>query len=542
MAAFNIDPTSLSVRLSQAQRDARTMRRGRDLEAERATISVSQDQRGAHRDLGRVLVRGPESAAVFASEDRSGLVRLERGPLGALVQRTLTIPEARLLLHESAAIVEDGKGGEDRPARLSSDLVTAAIAQAARTAPRLLRIARMPELQGDRIVAEPGYDAATSVYYDLSDGIVVPETATQADAEAAVAGLRGLYRESAFEDGEIDFAGALALLLTPVVKAEVGLTPGCIITANGPSVGKTTLGRSAVLALTGEMGGIDSGFTTDKYGQQQWVASVLSPASVQPITLVDNVAKGSEIHGDTISGAHTTPRIGVRPLGSNTAYLSLAVDTCFVFTGNNVSAGEDMRRRVYTIRMSWPGIASERQFQGDLLGEVRARRSEILADILTILQAWLNAGQPAPTSTRPMHSYESWHRVVAGALDYAGVEGFLARLEEEQRTMDVETDLWVEHLRLLRQIFGDGSFTTRDAHEALRQDEDHDSDTLPMPPGVGNGTVGNLAQRLGLAYRKANQRFIAGYVLEATDATRGGTRLWRVRDLAVEREAQEAAA
>jgi putative DNA primase/helicase len=60
---------------------------------------------------------------------------------------------------------------------------------------------------------------------------------------------------------------------------------------------------------------------------------------------------------------------------------------------------------------------------------VRTHRSSLVWAALTLVRAWLATGQPEP-ELRPLGSYEAWSRVMGGILQVAGVEGFLANLNE----------------------------------------------------------------------------------------------------------------
>jgi hypothetical protein len=58
----------------------------------------------------------------------------------------------------------------------------------------------------------------------------------------------------------------------------------------------------------------------------------------------------------------------------------------------------------------------------DLRAAVIERRCEIVRALLTLVQAWLRAGQPR--WNLPFASFESWAAVMSGILAAAGVEGF----------------------------------------------------------------------------------------------------------------------
>ena len=72
---------------------------------------------------------------------------------------------------------------------------------------------------------------------------------------------------------------------------------------------------------------------------------------------------------------------------------------------------------------------------------MREHRGQIIAAVLTIVRAWFVAGKPAGPGP-VFGSFESWSKMLAGILQFAGVEGFLENLPAMYDEMDQDTPVW----------------------------------------------------------------------------------------------------
>ena len=63
---------------------------------------------------------------------------------------------------------------------------------------------------------------------------------------------------------------------------------------------------------------------------------------------------------------------------------------------------------------------------------MQTHRPELVAALLTIIQAWLAAGRPAYTGKR-LAGFEAWSNVVGGILQHAKMEGFLDNRDQVMR-------------------------------------------------------------------------------------------------------------
>jgi hypothetical protein len=104
----------------------------------------------------------------------------------------------------------------------------------------------------------------------------------------------------------------------------------------------------------------------------------------------------------------TTERVSGRILRtSNIATASTR--SLLLATGNNVKPGQDIQRRCITITLDAKHeLPASRVFtETDLLGKALRNRGALVADALTIVQAWLAEGSPM-TACQPLVTYEAW--------------------------------------------------------------------------------------------------------------------------------------
>ena len=92
--------------------------------------------------------------------------------------------------------------------------------------------------------------------------------------------------------------------------------------------------------------------------------------------------------------------------------------TLFLVTGNNLQVAADMTRRTMTCRID-PGVENpeDRQFDFDPVQDVLENRATLVPDALTVLRAYILAGQPVDLSA--FNSFEDWD-LIRGALVWLG--------------------------------------------------------------------------------------------------------------------------
>jgi len=276
----------------------------------------------------------------------------------------------------------------DPPARHAGILFDA---QTFRYLPPLAGLARQPyfrETDGE-LITHPGYDKEAQRFgvFDARQ-FVIPEP-THESAQKALTLLEELLAEFHFV-AATDKAAALAAIFTAVVRPTLPYAPGFHVRAPVFGSGKTYL-CELIGAFAGPGGNAKVSYPTTSEEATKVILSLLltSPAVIE----FDDMDTDWIPHG-TVKRMLTAEHITDRILGvSKTATVSTR--TLFLGSGNNVGPIRDLLRRVLTIhidpRCATPATMSYKGFPVD---KVRQSRGAYVAAVITIIQAWRNAGMP----------------------------------------------------------------------------------------------------------------------------------------------------
>jgi putative DNA primase/helicase len=193
-------------------------------------------------------------------------------------------------------------------------------------------------------------------------------------------------------------------------------------------------------------------------------------------------------------------------------------------TGNNVQLKGDLGRRVVPIDLD-PEVEhpEDRMFRrGDLLGYVDEHRSRFVVAALTVLRAFVIAGRPAH-GMPPKGSFESWDRLVRGALIWAGGVDPLGGVQRIREQADEDLDRLRALLVAWHGLLGGASLTLTDA--ILRAGDSGDlRDALAVYCPSGKPE----AKLIGYALRKAHGRVVGDLALRRDGVDRNGRARWAV--------------
>ena len=162
--------------------------------------------------------------------------------------------------------------------------------------------------------------------------------------------------------------------------------------------------------------------------------------SGSPYLLYDNVVS---IDSPVLAAAISAPnsKFSGRLLGQ-TKWLDVFALVCWLCSGNNPRLSREMTRRTVLIRLAidlaqpWTRTGFK---HNDLIRWGLAHRAELLHAALTLVTAWVAAGQPK--SREILGGFESWAEVIGGICEVAEVPGFLAN-RDELTIRDEETLRW----------------------------------------------------------------------------------------------------
>jgi putative DNA primase/helicase len=374
--------------------------------------------------------------------------RIERDPdTGAPVPRDLNVSRLRFHVARAASFIDQ----EGQPVAPPVDWVADLLADPAPPLPLLRGLVEIPAFGPDGSLAtEPGYHPASGTVYAPPPGFVVPpipEAPTSAHIEAA----RELIATDVLGDfpftSQAAKAHAFGLTLLPAARYLIaGPTPLHLVSKPMPGTGGSLLADTLAQLATGRpAAAMTIGASEDETRKHITSALLDSPTFM----FIDNL--GRRLDSASLAAVLTTGRWQDRILGSSTV-VRLAVRCCWVCSANNPRLSSELTRRSISLgldaKMEQPWTRTDFRHP-DLPGWVAAHRGELVASILTLVRAWLVAGQPPPPAgAKPLGGFERWSYVMGGILHLINVPGFLANLSElyaaaDEEGRDVREFLWV---------------------------------------------------------------------------------------------------
>ncbi|MBR7651730.1 hypothetical protein KCX83_05260 [Brucella oryzae] len=273
-----------------------------------------------------------------------------------------------------------------------------------------------PTLRRDgSLLAAEGYDPATRLLLvDLPKMAPLAAAPTREDAEQALALLTGLLAETEFV-GAADRAVALSLIISTVVRGALPHVPLHIIKAPGIGSGKSFVVDVANMIATGQRcPAVAARAETDKWERQ--IAMALHMGD--PIVSLDNF--NGTLRSDLLAQALTQSRVkALLPYGRN--MVEIECKSVLTANGNNISIADDLGRRVVLCQID-ARVAEpwKRKFRGDPLGEVAKHRGRYVAAALTMVRAYLAAGEPLRDKLEPLNGFGDWGRFVREPLAWLG--------------------------------------------------------------------------------------------------------------------------
>jgi len=401
---------------------------------------------------------------------------------------------------------------EAGPTRELAAVVLQRLLRAEGVLPPLRGVTASPLMRANgSILDEPGYDAATRLYYAPSRGLdmgVVPETPSPDQVRAALQPLDELFFDFPFV-GDADAAAALALLLTLLLREIFeGCAPLWLYDAPAPGTGKGLIADTITTVATGAAA--PKMPEPDGRGDDEWrkrlTALLLEGRSV---AVLDNLER--PLGSASLATALTAEVWEDRALGAS-QMIMVPNRAVFIATGNNLRLRGDLPRRCVWCRLDakharpWTRDGFQHP---DLLGWARDHRGELLNAVFTLARAWIAAGRPGPDESVPrLGSFEGWRHTIGGILGVAGLPGFLANVAQLYETADEETPAWAAFLAAWRTVFGSEAATVADLIERMKKNI-HGPLAEALPGELAEALEKpSAAKRIGRALaRKAETRF-----------------------------------
>jgi hypothetical protein len=394
---------------------------------------------------------------------------------------------------------------------------------------KLDKLSQIPFLRPDgTICSTPGYDEPTHSFLELDpelQGIDIPEAPTREQ----VASARSLLLDDLLGDfplhTEADKANALATLITPFVRDLIPTSPLAVIDAKEAGSGKNLLADVISILTTGKAAQTLP-YTTEAEEQRKVITSAFRSGSAMLLFDEAHVIEGAAFARALTSHSYQDRVLGASDLAefpNNRTWVSL---------GNQVQIKGDMGRRVYRVRLEYPGARPESREASDfkhpdLRQWTMDNRRELVRACLTLVRAWFALGKPVAPLPFRMGSFEKWQEILAGVLWVAGVEGFLVNVPQWRSESDFERQDQVAHLWWLETQFGSGEFTSAGVTDALRRDRQ-----APHPHNMDDPFQEGYARKLGQMYAKLKDRILDGYQLVKLDGKAHDKVIkWKIRKI-----------
>ncbi|MGA8597254.1 MAG: hypothetical protein WB676_21265 [Bryobacteraceae bacterium] len=397
----------------------------------------------------------------------------ERDRLGKrTVMKPVTMDSLLVALTESARFVKTDPKGNLMPARPQNFIARDILNFGAHRwqLPLLAAIAETPVLLPDgRILAQPGYDRESQLYYDGPPLRTLPDQPTKADAVAAAKYLReNLLCDFPAKD-QTSLANLYAALFTPLVRHAVnGLVPLCGITAPVAGSGKTTIAQLTSILGRGFHAATTSMPTTEEE-MNKLLISILrqNPSS---ILVFDNSV--GLVGQPSLDMALTSAIYSGRLLGVNQE-ITIPHSLTIYVTGNNIGVRADTARRTYWVRLlpeHAPAFTNRRYKHPRIDQWALEHRMDLLWNFFLMCRAWHVAGRRQSSGPR-VAGFEGWSEMLGGILEYAGVKGFLASFQADADAASQEQSDWAAFLVELYGTQSDRQFTAGELTANLQHQE-----------------------------------------------------------------------
>lgn len=384
------------------------------------------------------------------------------------------------------------------PSRPPSDLAPDILTRPELPLPKLEAIANAPVvLPSGEVLLEDGFDLESGILLRLHK---LSGLRTNMPTAEALALLDEVFADFPFVEAA-GYAHALAMTLQGFVRPLItGAVPLYLIDAPARGTGKGLLTEVSSLITLGYPAPVMSQ-PRDGDELEKRITTVLLEA--RQTIFLDNVTRLDSPH---LAAALTAEIWQGRILGKS-ELVTVPNRATWLATGNNVEMSDELARRIIPIRLD-AGVERPEERRGfkhaDLPGWVREHRSELVSACVSLIQAWLDAGQPRGTAT--LGRYESWAGVMGGILEAAGVSGFLGGRERLHSEADKETTEWASFCEGWWSTFGERAVTASELFEIVK-------DRKLLLDLWGGRSALAAAQRFGRGLTSRRDRVFGGFKL-----------------------------
>lgn len=380
-------------------------------------------------------------------------------------------------------------------------------------------LARQPYFGADgKLVIKTGYNQASGIYASFDPTAYRLTEPTRQHAQACLGYLNDLIDGFEFEM-DADRSAALCAMFTAVTRPSLPLAPAFNITATTSGSGKSYLAEViSLFAGPEDPNRVSYPSSADEAAKLIVTLLIEKP----PVALFDDMQGNWKPFG-AINRMLTSETTTERLLGTNRS-ATVPTKALFLGTGNNIEPERDLRRRVVSIRLApKTETPSFRSFRHDPIATIRQHRARAVSCVLSIINAYQAAGEPALEPKVPeIGTYGEWSRLCRLPLLWMGLPDPAQSLIE-QVSHDPERQDLAELLVAWQGLFGTRSVTVRQLI-AKAEDRTELMDALEELPVMDGRSVNR--GKLGWFISKNRGRRADGRRIEPGDSSE--RRSWRV--------------
>ncbi len=367
------------------------------------------------------------------------------------------------------------------------------------TLPTIAGVITTPTLRPDgSLLTAPGYDTATRLYHVPDPALRLPAVKskpTRDDAVTALKLLESLLDEFPFV-ADVDKAVALSGLISPPLRGMLPVVPLHAIRASTPGTGKSFLVDLASSISTGRPCPVLAAGEKDEETEKRLVGALIAAF---PIVSIDNC--NGELGGDLLCQAIERPLVRVRLLGESNIP-EIESRATFFATGDGLRVRGDMTRRTLICSLDAKVERPElRTFSHNPLERILDDRGAYVGAALTIVRAWLTAGQPDRKKPATA-SFQDWSNIVRSALIWLGCDDPAATMEQARNDDPELSELrqvvgaWHEEYQAVPQVSG------KVAEDAVETERDERGESLLKRPALREALMQVAAEGKGISTRR----------------------------------------
>ena len=336
-----------------------------------------------------------------------------------------------------------------------------------------------------RLHTVTGYDNGTKFYYVPDPELNIPELPRKVSdrhISEAFQLIEEILCDFPFVE-PADKAHAIAYMLLPFCYDVISSPekPVFLFKAPMPSTGKSLLVRILSLIYLGSELPV---FSWE--GSKEEMRKVITSTLMQKPShfLIDNL--NVPLRSSSLAAAVTSGFWQDRILGVS-ENVRLPIRCIWVITANNPILSREINSRCIPINLNakipFPDLRDASDFKHpDLYRWTGAHRGELVAACLTLIKAWIEAGEPEPRERKMTSRFGEWAKVTGGILEHVGISGFLDNIEKQVHAGDEESPVLEEFIYRWYAKFSETAVSTRALVEMIEEEN------IPIELSVHNKT------------------------------------------------------